>query len=292
MSWDDVKQSAGGTGAGYLTLKAGEAAKIHVLDDEPHSFSSVYFNAIKKSAVVDPEDNSVKGVKGFDVRARHAINVFDYTDSKVKVLAGSNAMFDQLKGIHSEWDGLAGVDLKITRVGSGLETKYQIVPTPKCSWDETLMAGQELNDLPTVFTLTPLEVVQSYMEGVDPGTDFDTAKIEGAAEEETPEDDFTLGENAEELPEAADEEPAPTPARRPVPAAKPVVKAPAPAAKPLGRNELIMKLNHLAKAKERYKKKGAWLADVQKFGGKDKQSMSQLGADALAKLLKHVQTVK
>lgn len=289
MGWNDVTVNSGGSGANYLSLKAGDTRLIHIIDDEPHSFSSIYFNAIKKSAVVDPENNPAKGVKGFDIRTRHAVNVYDYDDKKVKILAGSNAMFNSIKAIHEEWNGLSGVDLKIQRHGSGFDTEYQIVPTAKCRWNDRLIDGQEVFDLASEFALTPIDVVESYMEGRDKSTEFNPSELEA-----TPEDNFEADPTdvADDVPTAEPEfeEPAAPPVRR----AAPVTTRPAPraAAVPANRNDLIMKLNNLVKTKVRYKKPGAWLADVQRFGGKDKKSMSQLSIEHLQKLFTHVSAVK
>lgn len=303
MTWGDVKKRQGGSGAAYLTIKDGEAKKIHIIDDEPHSFYSVFFNAIKKSANVDPDNNPCKGVKGFDTRIRHAINVYDYDDQKIKVLIGSNEMFNQFKAIHEEWGGFAEVDLKISREGTGFDTKYQVVPAAKCQWDDTLIEGQDLFDLPTLLAPTPLETVEKYMEGVDPGEDFDPAKLEGETVADEPADEIDGNADAVAALEGADEdiaaeEEVAPPSRKTVakpaakPAAKPVAKAAAPAAKPMSRNELIMKLNALVKTKARYKNPANWKADVQRFGGKDKSSMSQLGVEDLTALFKFASGVK
>lgn len=290
--WDDVQAGKSGSGAGFLTLKDGDAKKIHILDDQPHSFMSVYFNGVKRGATIDPDNSPVKGVKGFDARKRHAINVFDYDDKKIKVLAGSPTLFNQIKAVHKEWGSLEEVDLKISRSGSGMQdTKYSVVPTAKCLWNADLIEGQELFDLTQVFAITPDEVVQAYMEGIDPGAGAAAEPADGGEltveEEGLPEDDVITPEEAEaEIEEA----PARPPQRKPM-LAKPAPKSAAPAA-PLGRNELIMKINALIKGKERYKKPGTWKADVQKFGGKDKQSMSQLGVESLTRLYTFVKAIK
>jgi len=287
MGWKEVEERSGGAGAGFLAIKDGETKKIHIIDDEPFTFKSVFFNAIKKSAVVDPDNNPLDGMKGFDVRTRHAINVYDYDQQKVLVLAGSNELFNQLKAIHAEWQGFDQVDLKITRTGTGFDTKYRVVNTPKCIWNPDLAEGQEVADLATLFAPTPEETIMGYVQGKDPATEFNAAELE-----EEPTVDVEVDAVAESEEPLIEEETVAPPVRRPAPApAKPAPK-PAVNGKPLSRSELIMKLNHAAKSKVRYKKPGQWLADVKKFGGKDKTSMSQLGADALEKLLKFVNICK
>lgn len=287
MGWNDIQENNAGSGAKFLKIKGGGTAVVHIIDDEPHSFKSVYFNALRKGAVVDPDNNPMQGVKGFDLKTRHAINVYDYADNTIKVLAGSNEMFNTLKAIHSEWGGFSDIDLKISRSGDGLDTKYTIVPTAKCRWNEAMMDGQVVFDLNEVFAPTPEATIKKYMQGVDPSGEFNAEELEAAALAEAGgviEDD-----GAEPVIEDEPiEEEAPAPKPKPAPTKLP------PPAKPaaLNRNELIMKINHLVKSKLRYKKQGVWLLDVQKIGGKDKKSMSQLGVEDLAKLFKHVQTVK
>jgi hypothetical protein len=300
MGWDDVKKSSG-NGGGYLVIKDGDVKKVHIIDEEPKSFHSVFFKAIMKSAQIDPDNNPLKGIKGFDLRQRHAINVYDYDDQKVKILVGSNEMFSDIKAIKEEWGGFDSVDLKVARTGSGFDTKYSIVPTAKCMWNPAMIKMETLFDLETLLAPTDEETIQSYVEGVVPDAKPEkrTFKEHMAEQEEEAEGDTVTDEDLKQFEEFIPEqiEDAPEPMKKPnptvaKPAPKPPVKAAPAASSSNDRSALITKINSLIKTKLRYKKPGPWAADLQRIGGKGKQSMSQLDIDALSRLLRFVHTVK
>lgn len=279
MSWENVESNSGGAGAAYLKLKSGESRKIHIIDNEPFSFKQVFFNTLKKGAIIDPNDNPLEGIKGYDIKGRHALNVFDYEDQTVKILAGSNEMFSSLRAVHQEYGGFEAIDLRILRKGEGLDTKYQIVPAAKCDWTADIAENVTCYDLPEIFKMTPHDVVLGYMEGRDVSKQ---PQKEETQPEETPSEEIVPEEPLIE------EEIAP-------PVARPVIKTqPVPVkASPMpNRSDIIKSITNAVKTKVKYKDSSKFVQDVQRLFGQAKKSMSQLTTEELVKLYKHVNTVK
>lgn len=280
MGWEDVNEGGGG---GYLKVKAGTPAKVHVLNsaDGPKSFSSVYFSDLNRGAVVDPDNNPLAGLDDeYKLRKRHAFTVLDYADKEVKVFVCSNQVANQIKGIMKEYDdSLDTVDLKITRTGEGLTTKYQVIPV-KTAYTDDMIEGKDMPDLEEMFKVTPDEDIEKMRNGelpdgeyppVEDETPAPKAKAspkkvqeEAPAEEETPSDE---GPGlAEDAPAEEEEKP----------------KAAAPANTRAGMLAVI-KTNFSKMA--RYKNPKQQLVDIQYFGGKKVMALSQLTTEQLAKLV-------
>lgn len=290
-SWNDVTENSGG-GANFLKLEAGDSAVVHVLDGAkgPKVFHSVYFAAINRGATVDPKNNPLAGLDdGYEVRKRYAFEVVDMSDGTIKAFACGSQVANAIKGIFTEYSNLDEVDLKITRQGSGLKTKYQIIPV-KLKFTDDMIEGQERLDLEEVFALTPDEDIEKMMKGEDPKGDFDPSKIEKAAPpkgKKTP-----PVESAEPVeagdPPAAEEEPPTAGEEEPAPAK---AKAAAPKEDTSRAAVLQAVKGNFAKLK-RYANPKQQLVDIQHFGGKDKQALSQMETAALQKLLAFQKTAK
>lgn len=292
-TWGDVSEG-GGSGAQFLKLEAGESAVMHVLDGEkgPKVFHSVYFAAINRGAIVDPKSNPLAGLDdGYQVRKRYAFNVVDMSDGQIKAFVCGSQVANMIKGIFTEYTNLDEVDLKITRQGSGLKTKYQIIPV-KLKFSDDMIEGQEKLDLDGVFTLTEDADIEKMMLGVDPRAEVDTEKMDKApapkkkaapvedAEEETPAD-----VDSDEAPPVAEEE---VEEEKPKPAAK---KA-APAKEDTSRVATLQAIKaNFAKLK-RYANPKQQLVDIQHYGGKDKTALSQMETGQLQKLLAFQKTAK
>lgn len=298
-TWGDVTEG-GGSGAQFLKLEAGESAVMHVLDGEkgPKVFNSVYFAAINRGAIVDPKSNPLAGLDdGYQVRKRYAFNVVDMSDGQIKAFVCGSQVANSIKGIYTEYENLDEVDLKITRQGSGLKTKYQLIPVKKKFTDE-MIEGQERLDLDEVFSLTEDADIEKMMRGEDPKAEFDAKKMDEAAPapkskkaapvEDAPEETETPA--AEDAPEdapppAVDEDP------EEKPKATPAKKA-APAKEDTSRVATLLAIKaNFAKLK-RYANPKQQLIDIQHYGGKDKSALSQMETGQLQKLLAYQKTAK
>lgn len=286
MGWDSVTE---GGSSSNLKVKAGTPAKVHVLNsaDGPKSFESVYFQALNKGAIIDPDNNPLEGLDDeFKLRKRHAFIVFDFADSEVKTFVVSNQVANQLKGIMKEYDdSLDAVDLKITRSGEGLATKYQVIPVATKFTDD-MIKGKELPDMEEIFKVTSDEDIEKLRNGEDPGGEFVPGDEETPpanakatpkgkkppppAEEETPEDTGGPATAGEDEPPAAEPEDLPKVA---------------PAANTRAGMLAIVKANFTKMS--RYKAPKQQMVDIKYFGGAKVMALSQLTTEQLGKLLEY-----
>ena len=127
MGWDKVKESASGD---FTKLEAGKTVRLHLLGAEP-DVKFQHWDANKKCHPCTAPDCQfcVESVKR---SARFSIKVFNMDSKRVEVLESGIAVFGQINAIREALDGtLSGVDLKISRTGSGAnDTKYMVVNVP------------------------------------------------------------------------------------------------------------------------------------------------------------------
>ncbi len=224
MGWDDVKP--GGAGGNFLKIAAGQKVLLHVFSEEPYSFKQAFFNDVQRGAILD--DETVKLVDKKLVRAQHALWVRDFSDNSDKVWMMSNATAEQVKNIFETYGTLAEIDLVVARMGSGLQTKYQIVPKQTKFQDDV----PALEDLSLVLVAETAENVERLLRGEDPNVDFDPNALEAAAPTEAAEEDATDTAAPEPAADSVDDWLNETPAK-PAPVARPAARpAPAPAKKP------------------------------------------------------------
>lgn len=283
MGWDDVNEGGGTT----LKIKAGTPAKIHILNaaDGPKSFHSVYFEAVNRGAIVDKDNNPLDGLGDeYKLRKRHAFVVFDHADQEVKTFVCSNQVANAIKAINDEFGSLDDLDLKITRTGDGLNTKYQVLNIPK-KFNDDMIEGKELPDLEEIFKITSDEDIEKLRAGelpdnAPPLEDEEAAPAPAKAKakakpapKEEPEE-----EAAEEGPATASEDEGPADAEAEEPA-----KPAAPAANTRAGMLAVAKTNFTKMA--RYKNPKQQLVDIQYFGGKKVMALSQLTTEQLTKLI-------
>lgn len=124
----------------FLKLSDGET-KIRILSPEL-CFGYEYWTTekkpkrVKNRPAVTPADIRLDEESGKPEPVRHiwAMQIWDYSDSKVKIWSFHQASFmTPLASFFNDedWGDPIDYDLKITKKGSGLNTKYTIVPSPK-----------------------------------------------------------------------------------------------------------------------------------------------------------------
>jgi hypothetical protein len=270
MGWNDVGRSGG---TDFLKLDPGAKVKVHILSEEPHSTWGIFNQAIQRGARVS-EGFSQPGV---DTKIKHAFVIWNLDAGQVQVWEVSNTTAAGIKNIHEQYGGsLADVDLMVTRVGSGLKTKYPIVPVPT-KFDASCIEGVELPDLAALLKEDDEETINSIIAGIVPdGGASGEATGEAASAEETPTD------------ETPSEEQAPVPAKpapaKPAPAKPAPVKPAAAQTADPARAGLAVQVLAIFKAKPKYKDVKAREAAV-KMVNKTKISFSQLNTEELKKLL-------
>ena len=127
MGWDKVKESASGD---FTKIEAGKTVRVHLLGSEP-DVKFQHWDQNKKCHPCTAPDCQfcVESVKR---SARFSIKVFNLDNKRVESLESGVAVFGQINAIREALEGtLSGVDLKISRTGSGPnDTKYMVVNVP------------------------------------------------------------------------------------------------------------------------------------------------------------------
>lgn len=161
MSWKDITE--GGAGGSILSLQAGEKALVHVIG-EPKSYWEHFFPTLQRSLICPHRGCPACNNDATKARLRHSFIVFDMTDNAIKTWTVSNTVALSVKNIWESYGGdLSEVDLEIKRTGTGLSTKYAVVPV-KSKYNEDMIAGVELPDLDAIFKPATEEEISSMLE--------------------------------------------------------------------------------------------------------------------------------
>lgn len=179
MSWKDITE--GGGSAGILSLQAGESALVHVIG-EPKSYWEHFFQSMQKSLICPHRGCPACNNDKTKARLRHSFVVFDLNEKQVKTWSVSNTVALSIKNIWESYGGnLDEVDLKVKRTGTGLSTKYSVVPV-KTVYDEAMIEGVELPNLDAIFQSATEEEIKAMLEDEL----AERGEEEPAAEEEAP----------------------------------------------------------------------------------------------------------
>ena len=161
MSWKDINE--GGTSGNILSLQAGEKATIHVIG-EPKSYWEHFFPSMQRSLICPHRGCPACNNDETKARLRHSFIVYDLGDKSIKTWTVSNTVALSIKNIWESYNGdLSGVDLEIKRTGTGLSTKYAVVPV-KTKYDDSMIEGEDLPDLDSIFTPATEEEIKSMLE--------------------------------------------------------------------------------------------------------------------------------
>ena len=179
MSWNDINE--GGTSGNILSLQAGEKATVHIIG-EPKSYWEHFFPNMQRSLICPHRGCPACNNDETKARLRHSFIVYDLGDKAIKTWTVSNTVALSVKNIWESYNGdLSSVDLEIKRTGTGLSTKYAVVPV-KTKYEDSMIEGEELPDLDAIFTPATEEEIKSMLE-----SEFgDEAGFEEEKEEKKP----------------------------------------------------------------------------------------------------------
>lgn len=118
------------------TVESGDKpAAVYVCVDKTYGKPCEVCDAIKKSMAVSADDAMTKRLKEAQSAQRYLLNVLHVTGpepTKVQVLELGQTAFEALCGMINEYgditDVAGGKDIIITRTGTGLDTKYTVMP--------------------------------------------------------------------------------------------------------------------------------------------------------------------
>ena len=160
MSWKDINE--GGNSSNILSLQAGEKAVIHIVG-EPKSYWEHFFPNMQRSLICPHRGCPACNNDQTKARLRHSFIVYDLGDNTIKTWTVSNTVALSVKNIWESYNGdLSDVDLEIKRTGTGLNTKYAVVPV-KTKFEASIIEGEELPDLDAIFVPATEEEIKSML---------------------------------------------------------------------------------------------------------------------------------
>lgn len=117
---------------------AGKPAAVYVCSDKTFGKPCEVCEAAKKLMAVSTNDDQTKQLKEALSAQRYLLNVLHLTGTepdKVQIMEVGQGVFESICGLIGEYGDITdlneGTDLKITRTGSGLDTKYTVMPAAK-----------------------------------------------------------------------------------------------------------------------------------------------------------------
>lgn len=146
--YDNHKPATGSSN--FFVLEDGKTARIRI-----QSAPYIYRDEFKQP------DGTVKASN------RYAWLIFNHDEGKAQILKQSGTFFSTLAAIAKDPDyGLpTEYDLKVTRSGTGTETRYQIVPAPKTIELTTDMLGAVAGlDVVTDSKEPSITLLEEYMK--------------------------------------------------------------------------------------------------------------------------------
>lgn len=181
MTWGSIKSTGSGEATPYVKLQTGEN-RMRVVG-LPYEVEVHWEDTVdgQKKRIVCLGVGCPICKAGHVPQKKFQVLVIDRTDNKLKILEGGNSIFRQIKdyAMDEDFGDPTKYDIKIKKEGSGRETKYTIMASPKKSeltQEETaLLDGaktlSEINKPKTLEELTQLnlEVLAGSSTGFDDG---------------------------------------------------------------------------------------------------------------------------
>lgn len=172
QEWDD-------TGANtqewpVLNLESGET-RVRILSSKPYFFYEFWTDVpnaqkpgeVQHRKIVLGDDSSVVESFGIVPAKKSFVPVWSYKDGKVMILEFGKQIGGQIRDLSKDpdWGSPVNYDLKITKTGKGLDTRYNVVPVPngKPITKEMEAGLQELGDVSAYPPATPLEVQRQIL---------------------------------------------------------------------------------------------------------------------------------
>lgn len=197
MAWGQIKATGTGEGTPYVKLQPG--VNIMRIVGLPYEVEVHWEDGIdgSKKRIVCLGAGCPICKAGHVPQKKFQVLVIDRTDGKLKILEGGNSIFRQIKdyAMDADYGDPSKYDIKIKKEGSGRETKYTIVASPKKS--ELTQEEQALLDgAKTLSEINKPKTVEELMQ----------MNLEVLAGDSTGfEDDWGDGENTSNISSSGDD---------------------------------------------------------------------------------------
>lgn len=132
----------GGGNSDFLSIPPDGSVTVRIVT-ETYYRQVFWVDNKTQSGLTDSEKQSLIN-KGIKPSNKVIWGVIDRSDGSARIFETGVSVFNQVKALHQseDWGDIRGYDIRITREGSGKESKYSVVPTKnseKISDDEANM---------------------------------------------------------------------------------------------------------------------------------------------------------
>jgi len=131
----------------FLKIEPNKPAVIRLLDKAPYSLRK-HWDQAKKTSIVCNGEGCTLCAEGHEPRQTWAANVYSHDQSKVLVFEWGPSVMKILKTIDTDLEKqgikIEDTDLSVSKSGTGLETKYAVVPRMKSM---SIPEGLELHEI-------------------------------------------------------------------------------------------------------------------------------------------------
>lgn len=196
MAWGQIKSTGMGEGTPYVKLQPGEnRMRIVGLPYEVEVHWEDGVDGSKKRIVCLGAGCPICKA-GHVPQKKFQVLVIDRTDGKLKILEGGNSIFRQIKdyAMDTDYGDPSKYDIKIKKEGSGRETKYTIVASPK----KSELTQEEVALLDGAKTLSEINKPKTIEELMQMNLEVLASSSTGF------EDDWADGENTSTVPSGDD----------------------------------------------------------------------------------------
>lgn len=164
LEWDNVSSGGNKEQTPFLKLQQGDnrirvVGKPVIVDIH---WESTIDDPGKKKKVICPGPGCPLCKIGHAPQARYQVLVIDRTDNEVKILEGGPSIFGAIRNyaMDKDYGDPTKYDLKIKKEGTGRETKYTVLASPK----QTELTPEELEKIEKAGSLLELNKPKSIEE--------------------------------------------------------------------------------------------------------------------------------
>lgn len=145
-SWDDVVKSSGS--GDYVETKEGKPAMVHILGGAPRKIAEHWNTKKEFRECAGPGCEFCGDLASWGkVRTAFSVPVYNFVTNKEGVLKKPYSVFKTIKETREAYNGdLSNVDFRISVEGSGLETKYSVIPVVPTKFKPNMILETPLNE--------------------------------------------------------------------------------------------------------------------------------------------------
>lgn len=186
-SWEDSKEEKEILGKDEFKVLAEGDNQVRLIGK--YVFRNVHYNPEwKMNYITCSGDGCPICASGETPKLNYYINILDRKDNKIKLMKFGVTLKRKFQNLNAKYGDLTNFDLIITRTGTKLDTRYEVLPTmnnkPLTDEEKKYIADNYI-DLDAKFIIPTAQQVRSMMTG-DDSTEYNTKVTNKPDVETTP----------------------------------------------------------------------------------------------------------